>query len=330
MTYWGGISNLGTLYEYDILTDVMIKKMDFTGVANGSYPEGGLIEITVCTPEYQISESATVCYGNSFNFPDGYIEYNITSDMTHTSYLQTVNTCDSIITTSITVVTLNNTVLQNLTFLSSSEVSTNFLWLDCDDNYSVISGAVSNIFAAPTIGNYALRFDKNGCIDTSFCIYVDAQDFYDSPGYLALSGNVFPLPVSNIDTCDAIAYAFTEGGIAPYTYEWFTQPNNGNTSTLDSLCEGFHTLKITDNIGDTTLVNFYVTDTANYFNWYDTTYTGFVDTLYIDAPNCILDYSIPLDSAFISQFYYLSPDTIPPGDLYFIEISYYQSGTLYL
>jgi uncharacterized repeat protein (TIGR03803 family) len=38
----GGTSNLGVLFEYDLVTGVLVKKIDFTGTANGSYPYGTL------------------------------------------------------------------------------------------------------------------------------------------------------------------------------------------------------------------------------------------------------------------------------------------------
>jgi len=42
MTRFGGASDLGVLFEYDPSTSVLIKKLDFTGVGNGSNPIGNL------------------------------------------------------------------------------------------------------------------------------------------------------------------------------------------------------------------------------------------------------------------------------------------------
>jgi hypothetical protein len=44
LTYQGGIYNFGILYEYDISTNSLIKKIDFDSINNGSYPEGSLIQ----------------------------------------------------------------------------------------------------------------------------------------------------------------------------------------------------------------------------------------------------------------------------------------------
>lgn len=40
----GGISDMGTFFEYDILTTVLAKKMDFSGIANGKNPFGSPLQ----------------------------------------------------------------------------------------------------------------------------------------------------------------------------------------------------------------------------------------------------------------------------------------------
>jgi uncharacterized repeat protein (TIGR03803 family) len=42
MTRLGGVNNLGVLFEYDPVTEVLVKKMDFDGANNGAEPMGGL------------------------------------------------------------------------------------------------------------------------------------------------------------------------------------------------------------------------------------------------------------------------------------------------
>jgi uncharacterized repeat protein (TIGR03803 family) len=44
MTSMGGTNNLGVLFEYDPVTNILIKKLDFNGVDNGSSPMGSLIQ----------------------------------------------------------------------------------------------------------------------------------------------------------------------------------------------------------------------------------------------------------------------------------------------
>jgi hypothetical protein len=228
-----------------------------------------------------------------------------------------------------TISGLDLSVSQSGVTLTSAQPGALYQWLDCTTGYTQLAGETSDQYTATTTGNFAVEVNVDGCIDTSACILIENQDFYDLPGYESLTGEVFALPVSAIDTCDGFAYAFAMGGVPPYTYDWFTQTYNENIDFADSICEGFHTLKIIDNIADTVFVDYYVTDSANFYDWYDTT-EAYVDTLYIAAENCLVDYALPLDSAGITQLYYLQPDTIPGAELYFIEMTYYQAGNSYL
>lgn len=63
-----------------------------------------LITTTVdVNPTYSISESAAICYGGSYTFPDGSVQNNLTSQTVYTSNLQTTSGCDSLITTTVDV-----------------------------------------------------------------------------------------------------------------------------------------------------------------------------------------------------------------------------------
>lgn len=46
LTYWGGNYGLGVLFEYDPNTSTYVKKHNFAGPSNGSYPLGSLIQAT--------------------------------------------------------------------------------------------------------------------------------------------------------------------------------------------------------------------------------------------------------------------------------------------
>lgn len=54
-------------------------------------------------PSYNYAETAIVCSGGSYLFPDGTLDSNITIPVIHTSMLQTISGCDSIIETTVNV-----------------------------------------------------------------------------------------------------------------------------------------------------------------------------------------------------------------------------------
>jgi len=77
--------------------------------------------------------------------------------------------CDSVVTLNLTIITIDNTVSKNGVILTANEVGANYQWLDCNNSYSVISGATNQSFTATSNGNYAVEITKNSCVDTSIC-----------------------------------------------------------------------------------------------------------------------------------------------------------------
>ncbi|MDB4090930.1 SBBP repeat-containing protein [Crocinitomicaceae bacterium] len=81
--------------------------------------------------------------------------------------------CDSIVTLNLTV----NSVSDNTTTLSSNTIQANnsgasYMWLNCDDNYTVISGETNQSYTPTANGNYAVELIENGCVDTSACVAI--------------------------------------------------------------------------------------------------------------------------------------------------------------
>jgi len=64
------------------------------------------------------------------------------------------------------------TVSQSGPLLSADQGGAIYKWLDCNNNYSVISGANSRNFTAPGNGDYAVEITFNSCTDTSNCVNV--------------------------------------------------------------------------------------------------------------------------------------------------------------
>lgn len=103
----------------------------------------------------------------------------ITASGTYYDTLSNAVGCDSIITLNLTVNNINQTVTQSGTSLTSNESGANYQWLKCP-TYSIITGATSQTFNATGNGSYAVKINKNNCIDTSNCITVTGVGIDDS------------------------------------------------------------------------------------------------------------------------------------------------------
>lgn len=130
-----------------------------------------IIETTVnLAPEYILTESATVCSGGSYEFPDGTVESNITAQVVYVSNLQTVGLgCDSIIETTVDVTVIDATTTQNGGMLSANQAGATYQWVDCDNSNAPLVGEVGQDFMPTVTGNFAVEVTMGNCTEISAC-----------------------------------------------------------------------------------------------------------------------------------------------------------------
>ena len=172
----GGISNdCGNSITTDIggnvyTTGYFRDTVDFNpGVGTANLISAGNWDIFIqklsqCIPNTG-TDVVTAC--DSYTWIDS-ITYTASNNIaTHT--LSNAAGCDSVVTLNLTIITIDNTVTKNGVTLTANEVGANYQWVDCNNSYSVISGANNQSFTATSIGNYAVEITKNSCVDTSIC-----------------------------------------------------------------------------------------------------------------------------------------------------------------
>ncbi len=293
-----------------------------------------VINYNVWVDEINFYDTVWVCSGDSYTFSDGFTQVNILSDMDYTVNYIASTGCDSIISTNVRVIDIDTSVFLNFSNPYYMTLESNYLWadtytwIDCSTNDTIWWNFSDSEVLVDSPGDYMVIINDNNCIDSSMCITVTNQNFYDLPNYEPMFGQVFAFPVTSLGVCDTIAEAYINGGFQPYSFDWYTQVNNEDTDVLDSICEGFHTLKVVDAIGDSLFVDYYVTDTINWFNWIDTA-NFYVDTIYMAIENCGLDINLPIDSVNVVYINYLYTGSQPNEDYYFLQFDYYQLGNAY-
>lgn len=127
-----------------------------------------------------VTNNVTVCYGESVTVGND----TYTTAGTHTNTFQSVNGCDSVVTTILTIntPTLNTAVSINEATLEANEVDATYQWIDCDNNNAPISGATSKTFTATKSGRYAVILTSTECelySQTSDCYTVDISGVED-------------------------------------------------------------------------------------------------------------------------------------------------------
>jgi hypothetical protein len=106
----------------------------------------------------------------SYTSPSGLYTYTI--DDIYYDTLTSVNGCDSILILDVTI-GFNVNIFINLDDMSTNLIGDSYQWLDCNNNYAVIPGAIGQTFFPTIDGTYALAVTQNGCVDTSNCLNIN-------------------------------------------------------------------------------------------------------------------------------------------------------------
>ncbi len=205
-------------------------------------------EITLnVTPNYDITESDLVCSGGSYTFPDGTIQDDITSQVVYESELTTTETqCDSIITTTLDVITVDNTTYVNENTITANQTGAAYKWLDCDNGNAEIPGETNQYFTPTETGNYAVQVIYNGCTVVSECVNITITGINN---FETIELTIAPNPTSNIlniytkETINQVEI-FNLNGIMINTIS-----ENVNEINVSELPQGMYILKIRTNKG---------------------------------------------------------------------------------
>ena len=154
------------------------------------------------TPIYNLTDAATVCVGDTFVFPDGSMETNITAQVIQISNLTTAGFgCDSIITTTVDVAPVDSTIDVAGTTITANESGATYRWLDCNDNFQMVAGETNQSYTATMNGSYAVEItNSNGCVDTSECTSFTTIGIADNA--FGNSVQLYPNPTTGLITID--------------------------------------------------------------------------------------------------------------------------------
>ena len=87
--------------------------------------------------------------------------------------------CDSVITINLTITSINTDVTKLKDTLTAESSQGAYQWLDCEDNYAMISGADEQSYVPDEDGEYAVEITQSGCVDTSDCLLLILSSIAD-------------------------------------------------------------------------------------------------------------------------------------------------------
>jgi hypothetical protein len=81
-----------------------------------------------------------------------------------------------VITIELNILNVDPTISLDGTKITSNDSLSHHQWVDCDNDYSLISGKTGQSFITEKEGNYAVIVSYGWCADTSECVFVNTTD----------------------------------------------------------------------------------------------------------------------------------------------------------
>ncbi len=114
-------------------------------------------------------DSQTICFGDSILVNGNYL--SVAGSYTDT--LQSIDGCDSLVTTDLIVTTIDATVTDNSpTLIANYAGAQSYQWINCDSGNNIANGTAQS-FTAVTNGSYQVLISDQGCQVLSACYNVD-------------------------------------------------------------------------------------------------------------------------------------------------------------
>lgn len=181
-TYFGG-TNGEWAYSPAIDASGMIYLPGFTfstsGMASGGFQNtfaGGIYDAYLAkftSPFCSVTGTDVQTACNSFTWIDGITYTSSNSTATYNIAGGASNGCDSLVTLNLTINTVSDigTTTSGITITANNAMA-GYQWLDCNNGFAAIPGAISQSFTPSANGSFAVELTQSGCTDTSACVPV--------------------------------------------------------------------------------------------------------------------------------------------------------------
>jgi hypothetical protein len=115
---------------------------------------------------YIFTENHSICEGETYYWQGK----NYATTGVYSERYSNIFGCDSMHTLYLTVNSVDVSVTVNNDVITANATEGVFQWLDCNNSYAPINGAISQSYSATENGNYAVVVTQGLCSDTSACV----------------------------------------------------------------------------------------------------------------------------------------------------------------
>lgn len=169
---------------------------------------------------------------------------------TYTDTLSTELGCDSVVTTNLTIITIDNSITYESGILSAVEDGLEYQWVNCDEGFVSIDGATEQNLTPESTGNYAVIIFNGACLDTSDCINI--TDLHISH-QLANQIRVYPNPANDLVWITSDAFTIEQFELWTLSGKCVMRENIDSKLTLSldisEIPAGIYAIRLSDHSG---------------------------------------------------------------------------------
>ena len=143
-------------------------------------------------PQLTGTVNETLCYGESIIVNGTTYDAN---NLTGTEIFTNIGAfnCDSTVAVNLTILpAIDTTITTTSSSITANQTGATYQWLDCNNNYSIITGEIAITYTATTYGDYAVEITLGNCVDTSSCTNITLSGI--SENILFNEVSIYPNP----------------------------------------------------------------------------------------------------------------------------------------
>ncbi len=145
---------------------------------------------------YNEAAIASICEGETYSFGS----QSLTIAGNYIETFQSIYSCDSIVTLTLSVKSVEKGVTQDGVTLTADDIEATYQWVKCGDELTTIEGETSQAFTATENGDYAVIITQNECVEKSECYSITGVGVIENSFVQEIT--LFPNPTAGNLTID--------------------------------------------------------------------------------------------------------------------------------
>ena len=190
--FWSFTNGIDTYTSENLIDSILVESageynLTLIGWEGELFDASTYPDVLVVHQVYETTDVQTICEGTNYSFGT----QTLTEAGFYTEPFESIYGCDSIVNLTLGITSVDVSVSAATFELTANLPDASYQWLDCNDAWAEVPGAINQIFEPLANGSYAVVVTNEGCSDTSDCYDIVALDLNENAEFPVI---VYPNP----------------------------------------------------------------------------------------------------------------------------------------